>query len=86
MLLNRLYDMRVKKQRDEQEAERRGQVGTGDRSEKIRTYNYPQNRVTDHRVNLSSYNLPGVMDGKIDEFIDEVATREQAEMLSSGGV
>jgi peptide chain release factor 1 len=57
-------------------------VGTGDRSEKIRTYNYPQNRVTDHRINLSSYNLPRVMEGDLDEFIDELTLREQADKLA----
>jgi peptide chain release factor 1 len=82
ILVNRLYEMEMEKQRSEREAERRGQVGTGDRSEKIRTYNYPQNRVTDHRINHSSYNLPVVMDGEIDEFIDELAVRDQAEKLS----
>ena len=84
ILLARLYDMEMEKKRLEQEGERRSQVGTGDRSEKIRTYNYPQSRVTDHRVNVSSYNLPTVMDGDVDLFIDELATREQAEKLSSG--
>ncbi len=84
VLLNRLYEMEVERQRSEQEAERRGQVGSGDRSEKIRTYNFPQNRMTDHRINVSSYNLPAVMDGDIDEFIDELATRDQAEKLAVG--
>lgn len=83
VLLNRLYEMEVERQRSEREAERRGQVGSGDRSEKIRTYNYPQSRVTDHRVNLSNYNLSGVMDGDIDGFIDELATAEQAEKLAA---
>ncbi len=83
VLLNRLYEAEVERQRVEREAERRGQVGTGERSEKIRTYNYPQNRVTDHRINLSSYNLSAVIDGAIDEFIDELATRDQAEKLAT---
>lgn len=82
ILLARLYEIEMEKQRSEQEEDRRNQVGTGERSEKIRTYNYPQNRVTDHRVNISSYNLPRVMQGEIDEFIDELATREQAEKLA----
>jgi peptide chain release factor 1 len=82
ILLARLYEQEIEKQRLEQESERRNQVGSGDRSEKIRTYNYPQNRVTDHRINVSSYNLPAVMDGDIDLFIDELATREQAEKLA----
>lgn len=85
ILLARLYDMEMEKQRAEQEGERRSQVGTGDRSEKIRTYNYPQNRVTDHRINVSSYNLPAVLDGDLDMFIDELATRDQADKLSAGG-
>jgi peptide chain release factor 1 len=85
VLIARLYEMEIEKQRAEQEAERRGQIGSADRSEKIRTYNYPQNRVTDHRVNYSSYNLPAVTDGDIDEFIDELATAEQAELLSHSG-
>ena len=82
VLIARLYDLEMEKQRLEQEEARREQVGSGDRSEKIRTYNYPQNRVTDHRVNYSSYNLPGVMDGNIDEFVDELATAQQAKLLS----
>lgn len=85
ILLARLYDMEMERQRLEQESERRSQVGTGDRSEKIRTYNYPQNRVTDHRINLSSYNLPRVMEGEIDEFIDELTLREQADKLAVHG-
>jgi peptide chain release factor 1 len=82
VLLNRLYEMEVEKQRAEREAERRDQVGKGDRSEKIRTYNFPQSRVTDHRINMSNYKLAGVMNGDIDDFVDELATRAQAEKLS----
>ncbi len=82
ILLARLYDQEMEKQRLEQEGERRSQIGTGDRSEKIRTYNFPQNRVTDHRVNVSSYNLPTVMEGDIDLFIDELTMRDQADKLS----
>lgn len=85
VLVARLYEAEIERQRREREAERRGQVGSGDRSEKIRTYNYPQNRVTDHRVNFTSYNLPAVMDGDIDAFIDELATHEQAELLAHTG-
>lgn len=85
VLVARLYEAEMERQRQEREAERRGQVGSGDRSEKIRTYNYPQNRVTDHRVNYTSYNLPAVMDGDIDAFIDELATQEQAELLAHTG-
>ncbi|MDX2077367.1 MAG: peptide chain release factor 1 [bacterium] len=83
ILLNRLYEAELEKQRLERESERRDQVGAGDRSEKIRTYNYPQNRVTDHRINYSNYNLTAVVDGAIDDFIDELATHEQAEKLAN---
>jgi peptide chain release factor 1 len=86
ILIARLYEIEMEKQRAEQEAERRGQIGGGDRSEKIRTYNFPQNRVTDHRINLSMHNLPAVMDGSLDEFIDELSTRDEAEQLESEAV
>ena len=86
VLIARLYEAEVERQRAEREAERRGQVGSGDRSEKIRTYNYPQGRVTDHRINTSSYNLPAVMDGDLDAFIDQLATKEQAEQLAAGAL
>ncbi|MFL7871965.1 MAG: peptide chain release factor 1 [Anaerolineales bacterium] len=85
ILRARLYEIEEEKRRSEQEEARRSQVGTGERSEKIRTYNYPQNRVTDHRIGISSYNLPGVMEGNIDEFIDELSTRDEAERLASSG-
>jgi len=81
ILRARLYDIEQRRIKDAQDAARSSMVGSGDRAEKIRTYNYPQNRVTDHRINLSSYNLTGVMDGDLDEFIDELATRDQAERL-----
>jgi peptide chain release factor 1 len=83
ILRARLYDMEMQKRQDERESTRRSQVGTGERSEKIRTYNYPQTRVTDHRINVSIYNLPAVMDGEIDSFIDELALREETERLSA---
>jgi peptide chain release factor 1 len=86
ILRAKLYDIEQERIRNEQEAARRSQVGSGDRSEKIRTYNYPQNRVTDHRIGMSNYNLPGVMDGRLDEFIDELATREEADRLQAIGV
>jgi peptide chain release factor 1 len=85
ILRARLYEIEEEKRRSAQEEARRIQVGTGERSEKIRTYNYPQNRVTDHRIGLSSYNLPGVMEGGLDEFIDELSTRDEAERLASSG-
>src|SRR5215216_4621916 len=86
ILRARLYELEQERRQAELEADRRSQVGTGERSEKIRTYNYPQNRVTDHRIGLSNYNLPAVMDGGIDEFIEELSTREEAERLASSGV
>ncbi|NWG06304.1 MAG: peptide chain release factor 1 [Chloroflexi bacterium] len=85
ILRARLYEMEEEKRRAELEADRRSQVGTGERSEKIRTYNYPQNRVTDHRIGLSNYNLPAVMDGAIDQFIEELSTRDEADRLASSG-
>jgi peptide chain release factor 1 len=86
ILRARLYEQEEEKRRAEIESDRRSQVGTGERSEKIRTYNYPQNRVTDHRVGISSYNLPAIMDGGIDEFIEELSTRDEAERLATSGV
>ncbi len=83
VLRARLYEIEEEKRRSEQEADRRSQVGTGERSEKIRTYNYPQNRVTDHRINISSYNLSSVMEGNIDPFIEELSTRDEAERLAT---
>lgn len=85
ILRARLYEIEEEKRRAEIDQDRRSQVGTGERSEKIRTYNYPQSRVTDHRINLSSYNLPAVMDGDIDTFIDELATQEEADRLAAAG-
>ncbi|HET9906649.1 MAG TPA: peptide chain release factor 1 [Anaerolineales bacterium] len=86
ILRARLFEIEQEKRRSEIESDRRSQVGTGERSEKIRTYNYPQNRVTDHRIGLSNYNLPAVMDGGIDEFIEELSTRDEADRLAASGV
>jgi peptide chain release factor 1 len=86
ILKARLYEIEEEKQRSEQAADRRSQVGSGERSEKIRTYNFPQSRVTDHRINLSSYDLSGVLDGEIEEFIDELITRDEAERLAEAGL
>ncbi len=79
----RLYEAEQQRIQAEHDADRRSQVGAGMRSEKIRTYNYPQNRVTDHRIGMSIHNLSAVMEGDIDEFIDELAAREQAERLKA---
>jgi len=86
ILRARLYEMEENKRRAEIDADRRSQVGSGDRSEKIRTYNFPQSRVTDHRINISSYNITGVMDGDINQFIEELATRDEADRLAVAGL
>jgi peptide chain release factor 1 len=86
ILRARLYEIEEEKRRSEIEETRRSQVGTAERSEKIRTYNYPQSRVTDHRINLNSYNLLSILEGNIDMFIDELATRDEAERLAAAGV
>jgi peptide chain release factor 1 len=83
ILRARLYQMALEAQQAEVEATRRAQVGSAERSEKIRTYNFPQSRVTDHRIGLSSHNLPGVLNGGLDVFIDELATRDEAERLQA---
>ena len=85
ILRARLFEIEDEKRRSAEEADRRSQVGTGERSEKIRTYNWPQNRVTDHRIGVSSYNLPGVMAGDIDQFIDELSTRDEAGRVAASG-
>jgi peptide chain release factor 1 len=86
ILRARLYEIEQEKRRSTQDADRRSQVGSGERSEKIRTYNYPQNRVTDHRINVSIFNLPVVMEGSIDQFIEELSSRDEADRLSASGV
>jgi peptide chain release factor 1 len=83
VLRARLYAIEEQKRIDEIGQTRRSQVGHGDRSEKIRTYNFPQNRVTDHRIGVSVYNLEGVLDGNLDGFVDELASAEHAERLES---
>jgi peptide chain release factor 1 len=83
ILRARLYDIAVEEQQAKEDATRRAQVGTGERSEKIRTFNFPQSRVTDHRINISSHNLPAVLDGDLDEFIDELVTQEEADRLQA---
>ncbi len=86
ILRARLYELQEQQRRKEIEEDRRSQVGTGERSEKIRTYNFPQSRVTDHRIHVSSHNLPAVLDGELDDFIDELATRDEAERLAAVGL
>lgn len=81
VLRSRLYMAEEEKRASAMEAERRSQVGTADRSEKIRTYNFPQNRITDHRLGLTSHRLSLVLDGDLDEFIDALRAREEEERL-----
>ena len=81
VLRARLFDLKVQEQQAEIAGARKAQVGTGGRSEKIRTYNFPQDRVTDHRVGLTLHNRPSLLDGKLDELIDAVATSEEAKLL-----
>ena len=85
VLRARLYEVEQQRQMAERGEERRLQVGSGQRSEKIRTYNYPQNRVTDHRIGLTLYRLDTIVNGDLDEFVDELATTEQAERLQAIG-
>ncbi|MFQ5826941.1 MAG: peptide chain release factor 1 [Dehalococcoidia bacterium] len=83
VLRARLRDREQQKQREEISRERRSQVGTGERAEKVRTYNFPQDRLTDHRIGLTLHNLPRIMEGEIDELIDTLATAEQAQRLEA---
>jgi peptide chain release factor 1 len=86
VLRSRMYEIELKKQQAEMSTQRKAMVGGGDRSDKIRTYNYPQSRVTDHRIGLTVYNLPTVMDGDIDEFIEQLRLADNAEKLQEGTV
>jgi peptide chain release factor 1 len=86
MLRTKLYDIELQKHLDAVSKRRKTIVATGDRSEKIRTYNYPQNRITDHRINMTLYNLTDFMDGKIQNMIDALQLAENAERLKEGGM
>ncbi len=86
VLRTRLYNLELEKRQAELHEQRISQVGTGDRSEKIRTYNYPQDRVTDHRIKLTLSNLPGILDGAIDELVTTLQTTDQAERLRDAGL
>jgi peptide chain release factor 1 len=81
VLKSRLWDLEEARRQEELSKSRRSQVQTGDRSEKIRTYNFPQDRVTDHRISYTRHNLPGVLNGELDEFIDNLITVDQADKL-----
>lgn len=85
ILRSRLFEAKQREQEEQIASERRLQVGTGDRSERIRTYNYPQVRVTDHRIGLTLYKLESILNGDLDEIVDALRTFEQAEKLKSEG-
>lgn len=86
VLRSRLYEMELAKHNEAVGAQRKSMVGSGDRSDKIRTYNYAQSRVTDHRINYTQYNLPTVMDGEIGDFIEQLRMAESSEKLKEGGL
>ena len=83
VLRSRLYDMKLREQNAEISEQRRSQVGSGDRSERIRTYNFPQGRITDHRIGMTIYKLDNFLDGDIDEIIDGLITSDQAEKMKN---
>lgn len=83
VLRARLYDLKLQQQNDEISAERKSQVGSGDRSERIRTFNFPQGRVSEHRIGLTLYKLDAILDGDLDEIIDGLITHEQAEKMKN---
>jgi peptide chain release factor 1 len=84
VLRSRVYEIEFQKQQAEVGAQRNAMIGGGDRSDKIRTYNYPQSRVTDHRIGYTSHNLPAIMDGSIDDFVEELRLAANAEKLKEG--
>ncbi len=84
VLRSRLYEIELQKHHDEISSQRKSMVGSGDRSDKIRTYNYPQGRVTDHRIGFSVFNLPNVMNGDIGEFVEQLRIAENAELMKEG--
>ena len=86
VLRSRLYEQERKRIQEDRSAERKVQIGTGDRSERIRTYNFSQGRVSDHRINLTLYKLDQVLDGELDEFIDALAADAQAQLLSENEI
>ncbi|HEX8350899.1 MAG TPA: peptide chain release factor 1 [Hymenobacter sp.] len=86
VLRSRIYEIELAKKNEAEGAQRKSMIGGGDRSDKIRTYNYPQGRVTDHRIGLTVYNLSSVMDGNIDEFVEQLRIAESAERLKEGVV
>ncbi len=83
VLRSRLFEMEEERKNKERSEERKSMVGSGDRSERIRTYNFPQNRCTDHRINLTSYNLEGIMNGDLDEFVEALKIHAGEEALKA---
>ena len=86
VLRSRLYDVEQSRLAQERGDARRSQIGSGERSEKIRTYNFPQDRITDHRIKLSLSNIPAVLDGQIDPLIQELRSMDEAERLRDAGL
>jgi peptide chain release factor 1 len=86
MLRSKLYEIELQKHNEGIASRRKTMVSSGDRSAKIRTYNYPQSRVTDHRIGYTAYNLPEVMNGNIQTFIDQLQVAENAEKMKEGGL
>jgi peptide chain release factor 1 len=84
VLRSKLYEAQLREKIDEVASKRKSQVGTGDRSERIRTYNYPQGRVTDHRIGLTLHALENFLNGKIEDMLEALATAERTEMLNNG--
>jgi peptide chain release factor 1 len=86
VLRSRLLDIKQREQRAEIDSTRRTQVGSGDRAEKIRTYNFPQDRMTDHRVGFTRHNLPALLDGELGDVIDTLQQREQEQLLEASAI
>jgi peptide chain release factor 1 len=84
ILITRIYDLELQKKLEVQSKMRKTYVSTGDRSAKIRTYNYPQGRVTDHRINLTLYNLPTIMNGDLDEIVESLRVADNTEKMKAG--
>jgi len=83
---SKLYEAKVREESEKYSAQRKSQIGSGDRSEKIRTYNFPQSRVTDHRINHTSHNMDGIMNGDISEFIENLQKAAMEERLAEAGL
>jgi peptide chain release factor 1 len=85
VLAARIKDVQVREQQSKEAATRKSLIGSGDRSERIRTYNFPQGRVTDHRINLTLYKIDFIMDGDLDELVNALVSEHQAELLAALG-